>query len=87
MNSCSTAIKVIHVCDSVYKYNKEPSLELSLPINLLHVTFLLIKLSNKSNYLIVFEKSSPFSLENKVKIQSDFVLFTLLVYRELFNQY
>lgn len=64
---CNITIKVSHVGDSVYKYNiKESSPELSLPIHLLHVTFLLIKLSNKSNYLIVFKKSYPFSPENKV---------------------
>lgn len=63
---CNITIKVPHVGDSVYKYNKESSPELNLPIKLFHVTFLLIKLSNKSNYLIVFKKSSPFSPENKV---------------------
>lgn len=87
MNSCSITIQGSHFGDSVYKYIKESSLGLNLPIKLLHVTFLLIKLSNEFSYLTVFEKSSPFSPENKVKIQSDFVLFTLLVNRELLNQY
>jgi hypothetical protein len=49
-----------------FNLNRRVRFSQVVPIKLLHVTFLLIKLSNKSNYLIVFKKSSPFSPENKV---------------------